>query len=251
MNETYRVRLTPSMARKIARLSRAVPNVEVDPLILEIAGLSGVDDAHVYDLTPKQQRLVQDLLDFDLRAIVAVPVEFNPVVTITTHYPETETEITTPEFSNMEWVVPIIRAASLTGVEHFIVNTSRDKDEICRAIYHHGYGRNQIHVRSRLTPSSLEDLHGYRRNGLLLIAEETGLSEYPGAGMEFPRTVIVTSHVNAKQLVQFTSLPSMETIADNLRLKVNSGLGLTGHLNDLFNVSMVMMSRRENDEEKI
>jgi hypothetical protein len=222
MNETFRIKLTPAVARRILLLARVMQKVEIDPLILEVAQLSEVDEDLTYDLSKQQAALVQELIDFDLRGIVAVAQE-----------------------SNTEWIMPTIRAAKVSGVEHIIVS-SVHRELIYRAANQHGYTKDRLRARSKVTNNSMEELMEYRDNGLLLMSQVSGHIEYPKVAMEFPRTVVVTPYSSAQKMQQFSSLPAMAKITDDPRVTVS--LGMTPHartLSGFFNISTVMLSQSE------
>lgn len=73
VKQTFSTPLTPSAARRIVRMADINSRVEIDPLIREIAAMGVVDPAAVAKLTDEGKEAVQQLLDLDLRAAVALP----------------------------------------------------------------------------------------------------------------------------------------------------------------------------------
>jgi hypothetical protein len=75
MNHSYRASLTPSVARRIVQMSQVNNRIDIDPVIREIAkqGLVAPGDLDALALSDDGRIAVQQLLDLDLRAAVALP----------------------------------------------------------------------------------------------------------------------------------------------------------------------------------
>ena len=75
MIHTYRTPMTPAIARQVVKLAEVNSRVEIDPMIREMArvGLAAPGDFDRLQLSDAGRLAVQELLDFDLRAAVALP----------------------------------------------------------------------------------------------------------------------------------------------------------------------------------
>ncbi len=75
MTQTFKAPLTPHAARRIVMLAEANSRVEIDPAIREIAkqGMLAPADLSAYHLGDAAQAAVQQLIDFDMRAAIALP----------------------------------------------------------------------------------------------------------------------------------------------------------------------------------
>lgn len=202
MTRSFSIPATPSVAQRLMRLKDLTSNVSVDSGIAKLAEqgsletlLEQSDLTMIPKMEPDAERIIQELLDLDLRATIGVTRE------------------TPPE----RWLYPVLLAARLSGIDELAYDHS-DGRLIKKAATLFGFRTIIRHKRYE----NLSEVSEVSRNALYIIDLKTLTTEPTtwAPTMEMRHTVVTGLELFTKR---FRLHPGMPTAATSLK-RVVEGL---------------------------
>jgi hypothetical protein len=182
---------TPSVARRLVRLAELVPGTFIDPAISELAQQGIVTEEQREGLSRQSAELLQDLLDYDLRAIVSVSQKVTRSSTLVG-----------------VWLEPIIRAARILGVEELVFSSEIDA-ALAAKLYAKRAGMRYHSLDSGYRAILPEDSDIPRSALLIARSQLTGSAQVVPFAMEFPRCIILSDALSANSIKLHPNMPTL------------------------------------------
>lgn len=193
LDQDFTFTATPSIARRIVRMSMANSDMVIDPKLVDLARQGVVHPSTFVtysELRGDDCSLVQELLDLDLRATVAMPDN--------RHWA-----------ADKQWLRPILVAARLRGIEHIVYGKTVFSEREYRSLAgQYGYDAQHVHF-----ANTDHDVARLRANSLLVDIYESRYEAFtPPLSLEFPCAVVVTPRRSAYQARLFPDLPVLGSL---------------------------------------
>lgn len=191
MIHTYRTPMSPAIARQVVKLADVNSRVEIDPMIREMARAGQVPPGNFdhFQLSDAGRLAVQELLDFDLRAAVALP----------NNGPR-----------RIDWARPVLAAIKMRGGIDTIL-CGGDVDPIDIEWLAREFFGNEMRVLkfNDLTSDSLKE----RATTVYLHSNMTGIiSSMPMAGGVYQYCIIVGLQRMTSGLQMYPQMPTLSSV---------------------------------------
>jgi hypothetical protein len=192
MKQDFAIPISVGNARRLKRLLGILPNIEIDSAILRLAEEPSYDPEILKSLpvVPENlQYVIQELLDFDLRAVIGMPkIEW----------------ISRPEI----WLHPILAAARIHGITDVVFDCS---DRKIMGKISHNFGIENVHFHDYM--DVLGDNNVIPRSALyIVIGNDDLIAHHPPGIMEFSRTIVVASDKDAKRITLYPKMPMLSSL---------------------------------------
>lgn len=218
-----------SSARQIMRAKALYPDTEIAPEIVAMAEAGLVTEEDVRDLKPGAAALVQDLLDFDLRAVAAI--ENKALVS----------------YRSDVWLTPVLRAARRSGITDIafavpqMLNGGQEPNFSSAKKQAEAEGF-RVHILKRQGMGLPEDSEVPRHALLIAFCINATDAKSAPLWLEFERTIVVASE-RGNSIPIYHRMPTLMSVFNNEKGELNHRNTTTREIAFLFNISYAMSRR--------